>query len=79
MEDGRAKTIFKDPVDVRADVGKRLFLQVYNIANGPMRVYFSTRNVNRNVQGYLWCKGPAASCTHRGEDLNALVIGWDRR
>lgn len=78
VEEGRAKVIFKNPVDVRSDMGKRLFLQVFNVADRNMRVYFTTHNVNRSVQGYLWCDRKTASCVHRGEDLNAMVVGWSR-
>jgi hypothetical protein len=79
IEDQRAKIIFKDPLDVRADLHKRLFLQVFNVAQGSMHVYFTTHNVNRSVKSYLWCPRPAATCVHRGEDLNALIVGWSRR
>jgi hypothetical protein len=78
VEAGRAKTIFMEPIDVRADIGKKLFLQVFNVSQGEIRVYFTTQNINKNVQSYLGCNGLAASSLHRGEDLNALVIGWSR-
>jgi hypothetical protein len=75
---GRAKVIFSEPVDVKAYMNRRLFLRVSNITRENMTVYFTTRNVNKNVKGYLWCNRSAATCVHRGDDLNAVVIGWQR-
>lgn len=76
--DGRAKVIFKQPIDIRADLGGQLYLQALNIERHQIRIFFATRNVAPRVRSYLWCDGPAITCIHRGEDLNAIVYGWSR-
>jgi hypothetical protein len=78
VKKGRARVIFKRPVDARSDMNRYLFLQISNITSKKMKIYFTTHDVNKNVKGYLWCNRPAPTCIHRGEDLNAVVVGWKR-
>lgn len=76
QQDGHTKAIFSPAIPVT--VGETLFLQVYNVEQAPLAVYFSDRDDAAGSSSYLWCPGPADSCVHPGHDMNAIVYGWAR-
>jgi hypothetical protein len=76
QQDGHTKAVFAPAIAV--DVGETLYLQVLNVEQEPLAVYFSDRDDAPSTSSYLWCQGPAATCVHPGHDMNAIVYGWAR-
>jgi hypothetical protein len=78
VQDETARVVFRNPLDVRQDVGKLLFLQVTNIAPTPMEVFLATRNVDPTANLYISCLEAPLGCVQPDEDMNAIVIGQSR-
>ncbi|WP_433788742.1 hypothetical protein [Actinoplanes sp. CA-252034] len=77
VRDWRAKYTFEKPVDVRAHLGKRLFLVVRNLWPEKVRVYFTEFDADPSVTSYLPCANKRlAQCPNpQARDLSAMVVG----
>ncbi|WP_127503968.1 hypothetical protein [Actinoplanes solisilvae] len=73
----RAKHIFRQPKDISAYVGSRLYLMAANLPEREARVYFTKHDADPGINSYLRCPRPRPlDCLNpRKQDLNALVVG----